>query len=310
MLVTGGAGFIGANLCRTLLATGEYDITVVDNLSTGYRSNLDGLDVRFLEGSILDRDLLAEATPEGGRVVHLAALGSVPRSVADPLASHEVNSTGTLNTLEAARHAGVTQVILASSSSVYGDNEAPAKHELLPVAPKSPYGATKLFTESAALAHQRTYGMGVLAFRFFNVFGPLQAAGHAYAAVIPSFIDRAINDQPVIVHGDGRQSRDFTYVASVCETILDALRRSVTFDGPVNLAHGGRFSLLEIIELISAELDQPIERDHVESRPGDIKHSKADPTRLQALFPEVTPVDVACGIGHTVSWFRSIQNGS
>ncbi len=308
VLVTGGAGFIGGNLCRAMLATGRYEVTVIDDLSTGYRSNIEGLDLRFVEASILDRDALADATAPGGLVVHLAALGSVPRSVADPVASFETNAVGTLYVLEAARAAGVDHVVLASSSSVYGDNEAPAKHELLPVAPKSPYGASKLATESNALAHQRTYGMGVLAFRFFNVFGPLQAAGHAYAAVIPSFIDRAMRGEPLIVHGDGKQSRDFTYVDTVCDTIVDALDRRVTFDGPVNLAFGGQVPLLDIVDMIGAELGFQPELDHVESRAGDIRHSKADPTRLRSLFPDIDPVGVQDGVTRTVDWFRTITD--
>lgn len=304
VLITGGAGFIGANLCRALLATGRHEVTVLDDLSTGYRSNLDGLDVRFVEGSILDADALADTTPKNGRVVHLAALGSVPRSVADPLATHQVNATGTLMMLEAARAAAVEQVILASSSSVYGDNDAPAKHELLPVAPKSPYGASKLSTESTALAHQRTYGMGVLAFRFFNVYGPLQAAGHAYAAVIPSFTDRALRNDPLIVHGDGKQSRDFTYVDTVCATIVDALDRKVTFDGAVNLAFGTQVPLLEVVDLIADTIGREVQLEHVETRAGDIRHSKADSTRLLSLFPDIVPVDIATGVARTVKWFQ------
>ena len=304
VLVTGGAGFIGANLCSALLATGRHEVTVLDDLSTGHRSNLDGLDVRFIEGSIVDPDAVAEATPEGGVVVHLAALGSVPRSVADPVTSHEVNATGTLRVLEGARAAGVAQLLLASSSSVYGDNDAPAKHENLPVAPKSPYGGSKLAAEGYALAYQRTYELPVLAFRFFNVFGPLQTAGHAYAAVIPSFIDRAMRGEPLVVHGDGRQSRDFTYVGTVCATIVDAIERGVSFDGPVNLAFGTRIPLLDVIELLESEFGRSLEREHVDPRAGDIRHSKADPSRLLALFGSVEPVDIATGIKDTVGWFR------
>ncbi len=307
VLVTGGAGFIGANLCRALLETGRYEVTVIDDFATGYRSNLDNLDVELVEGSILDVGLMDKATPAGGQVVHLAALGSVPRSVADPMTSHLVNATGTLTVLEAARAAEVTQVVLASSSSVYGDNDAPAKHEGLPVAPKSPYGASKLATEAYALAHQRTYGLGVLAFRFFNVFGPLQAAGHAYAAVIPSFVDRALRGEPLIVHGDGRQSRDFTYVGTVCATIVDALDRGVTYDGPVNLAFGTQIPLLDVIDLIAAEVGHELTLEHVDPRPGDIRHSKADPSRLQSLFGSITPVDIATGVKQTVDWFRTLD---
>jgi UDP-glucose 4-epimerase len=308
VLLTGGAGFIGGNLCRALLASGRYDVTVFDDLSTGHRSNLDGLDVSLIEGSLLDRDLLASATPRRGLVVHLAALGSVPRSVADPVTSHQVNATGTLHVLEAARQADVGHVVIASSSSVYGDSDAPAKHELLPTVPKSPYGASKLAAESYALAYQRTYGLGVLALRFFNVFGPLQTAGHAYAAVVPSFIDRALRHQPLIVHSDGKQSRDFTFVDTVCAAIVDALDRQVTFDGPVNLAFGTQIPLLDVVDLIGAELGERLALEHVDPRPGDIRHSKADPTRLLSLFPSVEPVGVAAGVRATVAWFQ--QTGS
>jgi UDP-glucose 4-epimerase len=304
VLVTGGAGFIGANLCRALLATGRFDLTVLDDLSTGFRSNLDGLDVAFVEGSLLDRDALAEVTPVGGSVIHLAALGSVPRSVADPVRTHLVNASGTMFVLEAARAAGVGQVVLASSSSVYGDNDAPAKHELLPTAPKSPYGASKLAAEAYALAHQRTYGLGVLAFRFFNVFGPLQSAGHAYAAVIPSFIDRALRGQPLVVHGDGKQSRDFTFVDTVCAAIIDGIDRGVTFDGPVNLAFGTQVPLFDVVDLIAAELGTQLTLEHVDPRPGDIRHSKADPDRLRSLFGSIEPVEVGAGVKRTVEWFR------
>ena len=305
ILVTGGAGFIGANLCRALASTGRYRVTALDDLSTGFAANLDGVDAELVEGSILDRDVLDKVVPPGGPVIHLAALGSVPRSVADPVAGYEANATGTVRVLEAARTAGASQVVLASSSSVYGDNDAPAKHEGLPTAPRSPYAASKLAAEGYALAYQRTYGLGVLAFRFFNVFGPLQAAGHAYAAVIPSFVDRALRGMPLVVHGDGAQSRDFTYVGTVCATIVEAVDRGVTLDGPLNLAFGTQVPLTEVIGLIEAELGHPVVVEHVEPRAGDVRHSKADPSRLRALFPDITPVDIATGVAETIGWFRS-----
>lgn len=308
VLVTGGAGFIGANLVRELLANGARSVTVLDDLSTGFLSNLDGLaDVRFVEGSILDRELLAELMPSDGAVVHLAARPSVPRSVKDPIASHEANATGTLYVLEAARVAGVRQVILASSSSVYGDNDAPAKHELLPTAPKSPYGVSKLATESYALAYQRTYGLGTLPLRFFNVFGPLQAAGHAYAAVVPAFVDRALRNEPLIVHGDGGQSRDFTFVGTVCQTIVAAIDRNVTFDGPVNLAFGSRYTLMDLVGTIAAHLGVELTTEHVETRAGDIRHSKADPARLQSLFSDIEPVSLTDGVKATIDWFQEVE---
>jgi UDP-glucose 4-epimerase len=304
VLVTGGAGFIGANLCRHLTESGRYEVVVLDDLSTGSEANLAGIDVELVVGSILDRDLLGQVIPPGGAVVHLAALGSVPRSVADPVTSHEVNATGTMLVLEASRGAGVEQFILASSSSVYGDSDAPAKHEGLPTSPRSPYGGSKLAAEGYALAHQRTYGLGVLAFRFFNVFGPLQSAGHAYAAVIPSFIDQALRAQPLTVHGDGKQSRDFTFVGTVCATLVDALNRRLTHDGPVNLAFGTQVTLLEVLALIEKEIGHPVEVHHLESRAGDIRHSKADPTKLRQLFPTIAPLDIGGGIAETVAYFR------
>jgi UDP-glucose 4-epimerase len=263
------------------------------------------LDITFVEGTILDAETLEAVTPTEGIVVHLAALGSVPRSVADPLLSHRVNATGTLQVLEAARAANAAHVVLASSSSVYGDTDAPAKHELLPIAPKSPYGATKLAAEAHALAHQRTYNLPVLAFRFFNVFGPLQAAGHAYAAVVPSFVDKALRGEPLIVHGDGMQSRDFTYVGTVCATILDAVERQVCFDGPVNLAFGTQVPLLDVIDILAEEIGTLLKLEHVGQRAGDIRHSRADSSRLLSLFPDIEPVDIATGLRRTVKWFRT-----
>ena len=305
MLVTGGAGFIGANLCRTLLERGAPEVVVIDDLSSGFRSNLDGLTVRFIEGSILDRDLLADVVPAGAAIVHLAARPSVPRSVIDPIRSHEMNATGTIYVLEAARAAGASQVIVASSSSVYGDNDAPFKHEDLPVAPRSPYGASKLATESYTLAYQRTYGLATLAFRFFNVYGPLQAAGHAYAAVIPAFIDAALKGEPLTVHGDGLQSRDFTFVDSVTDAIARAIAGGVSFDGPVNLAFGTSATLLDVIGLLEVELGRPLKRSHLEPRTGDIYRSRAAGERLASLLPDVSPTELSDGIARTLAWAQS-----
>lgn len=303
--MTGGAGFIGANLCRTLLERGAPEVVVLDDLSSGFRSNLDGFNVRFVEGSILDRDLLAEVVPVGAAIVHLAARPSVPRSVIDPVRSHDMNATGTLYVLEAARAAGARQVIVASSSSVYGDNDAPYKHEDLPVAPRSPYGASKLATESYTLAYQRTYGLATLAFRFFNVYGPLQAAGHAYAAVIPAFIDAALKGEPLTVHGDGLQSRDFTFVDSVTDAIARAVAGGVSYDGPVNLAFGTSATLMDVIDLLEAELGRPLARVHIDPRTGDIYRSRAAGGRLAAILPGVTPTDLSDGVGRTLAWARS-----
>jgi UDP-glucose 4-epimerase len=307
VVVTGGAGFIGANLCRRLAGDDRIgEVIALDDLSTGFRSNLDGLDVTLVEGSMLDTGLLDRLLDGADAVVHLGARPSVPRSVKDPIASHHANATGTIEVLEAARRAGDVQVVVASSSSVYGSNPALPKHEDLSTRPLSPYGASKLATEAYTLAYGTTYGMTTLAFRFFNVFGPLQPAGHAYAAALPAFISAALAGEPVTIHGDGTQSRDFTYVDTVTEVLADAVVRRVSSAEPVNLAFGTRTTLLEVIELIEELLGQPVERHHVDPRPGDVPHSQASNDRLQTLFPDVKPVALEDGLRATIDWFRTL----
>ena len=306
VLVTGGAGFIGSNLCRRLLVTPDVSaVTVVDDLSTGSAANLRGVAVDLVEGSILDADLLTGLAAAADAVVHLAALGSVPRSVADPVSSHAVNATGTLTVLEAARHGGVGHVVVASSSSVYGANPTLPKHEGLAQLPMSPYAASKLATEGYALAYQHSYGLPVLAFRFFNVFGPHQAAGHAYAAVVPAFVEAALAGRPIPVHGDGTQSRDFTYVDTVTAVIVDALTRRVTAAEPVNLAYGTRTDLLTLIGMLEEVLGHPLAREHGPRRPGDVDHSRADDTRVRTLFPDVEPTPLGDALRATVEWYTA-----
>lgn len=303
LLITGGAGFIGANLVRAALAEG-HEVSVIDDLSTGDRRNLDGLDVRFTEASILDPDALRTAMSGAEAVVHLGALGSVPRSVADPVASHAANATGTLMVLEQARHSGVGHVIVASSSSVYGRNPALPKSEREWVAPMSPYAVTKLATEHYALAFQASYGIPVLAFRFFNVYGPLQQAGHVYAAVVPTFTDALLAGRPLPVNGDGSQSRDFTYVGTVCRVLLDAVRRRVSHDSPVNLAFGTNTDLLALADQLGQAAGIEPVLEFREPRVGDVKHSQADNAVLRELFPGVEPVSLEDGLAATVAWFR------
>jgi UDP-glucose 4-epimerase len=254
---------------------------------------------------MVDPAVLDDVLPGARAVVHLGARPSVPRSIADPLASHHANATGTLEVLEAVRRHDVGYVVVASSSSVYGANPELPKHEGLVPMPVSPYAVSKLATESYALAHARSFGLGALAFRFFNVFGPLQSAGHAYAAVVPAFVAAALAGEPVTVHGDGEQTRDFTYVGSLCEVLSEAVRNRTTSDRPVNLAFGGRSSLLEVLATLEGILGAPIERRHVETRAGDVRDSQADQTNLRALFSEVVPVDLDDGLRRTVDWFRT-----
>ena len=306
IVVTGGAGFIGANLCRELCRADWVtdDVVAVDNLSTGYVENLGSDRSVMIEGSILDQNVLDKAFADADAVVHLAALPSVPRSIANPMASHEANATGTAEVLEAVRRHDIDYVIVASSSSVYGDVPALPKHEDMAPLPLSPYAATKLATEVYSLAWANSFAIDVLALRFFNVFGPLQPAGHAYAAVIPAFVEAALSDRPLPVFGDGRQTRDFTFVGSVTSVLCDAIKRRVASPRAVNLAFGTRTSLLELIDLLEAVLGQKLEREHHSPRPGDVRDSQADQTRLKSLFPDIEPVSLEEGLRATVKWFE------
>ncbi|MGB8858678.1 MAG: NAD-dependent epimerase/dehydratase family protein [Ilumatobacteraceae bacterium] len=306
VVVTGGAGFIGANLCRTLRAHPAITETVAfDDLSSGSRANLVGLEVELVEGSILDTGALADVCAGADAIVHLAAIGSVPRSVADPLPSHHANATGTVNVLEAARQAGNAHVIVAGSSSVYGANPTLPKHEDLATRPLSPYAASKLATEAYALAWSASYGLPVLSFRFFNVYGPLQPADHAYAAVVPRFVGAALAGEPLTVYGDGTQSRDFTYVGTVTGVIADAVARRVTSPEPVNLAFGTRHTLLDLIAELGHILGRELPARFEPSRAGDVAHSQAQHSRLDALFPGLRPVSLPDGLRATVEWMTS-----
>jgi UDP-glucose 4-epimerase len=306
VIVTGGAGFIGANLCRELAARPQTThVVALDNLSSGSASNLHGTDVELVEGSILDHDLLEEVVTGADAVVHLAARPSVPRSLTNPMASHAVNASGTLYVLEACRRRSV-HVVAASSSSVYGSVPDLPKHEDLPTRPLSPYGASKLATEAYVLAYGASFDLPALALRFFNVYGPLQPAGHAYAAVVPAFIDAALRGRPLRIHGDGRQTRDFTYVGTVVRVLADAVVRRVTCPVPVNLAFGTRMSILDLARELALVADVPIETRHEPPRAGDVRDSQAADGLLRRLFPDVRPVPMDTGLEQTVKWFRSL----
>jgi UDP-glucose 4-epimerase len=304
ILVTGGAGFIGTNVCRDLTEH-SHDVRAVDDFSTGFAEN--SIDARC---PVIDLDILDDAFAEhvhwSEAVIHLAAIPSVPRSIAAPLPSHDVNATGTLRLLvHAASAPEPPHVVVASSSSVYGANPALPKREDMVCQPMSPYAVSKLAAEQYSIAWQRSYGLDTLAFRFFNVFGPYQAPGHAYAAVVPSFVDAALNGTPVNIHGDGTQSRDFTYVGTVAHVLRLAVEQRVTHETPVNLAFGTRVTLLELLEEIETQLGHPVQRNHGPARVGDVPHSQADNTLLRSLFSEVEPVDLRTGLQHTIDWFRS-----
>lgn len=309
ILITGGAGFVGSNLARMALSRG-HRVTVLDDLSTGYAENLDGLNVDFIKASITDSQAAAAACAEQDSIVHLAALGSVPRSIKDPRRSHDVNNTGTLQILEAALGAGVNHVVYSSSSSVYGKNPALPKHEREWTRPMSPYAVTKLAAEQYTLAYQQSFGMETLAFRFFNIYGPGQRPGHAYAAVVPVFLERLFAGQPLPVNGDGTQSRDFTYVGSVCSVLLAACERRVMHDEPVNLAFGTNTSILDLAQQLQGVTGKRAILQHREVRTGDVPHSQADNAVLRSLFPEAVAKPMDQGLHETWDWLRELlSNG-
>lgn len=305
VLVTGGAGFIGSNLVKHLNAfEAEWKIRVLDDLSTGRLENLDGTTCEFIEGTILDSAVLESALADVHAVVHLAAIGSVPRSIVAPVLSHQANATGTLQVLEAARMVGVSQVIVASSSSVYGSNPSLPKSELDWTRPMSPYGVSKQATEGYAIAYNFSYGMSNLALRFFNVYGPGQPADHDYAAVIPRFVSAGLRGATLTVHGDGYQSRDFTFVETVCEALRLAVAEKVTSNDPANLAFGTNTSLLELITELQDVLGSPLQIQHVDTRVGDVRASQSDGVRIRELFPTLEPTPLRRGLVETVKWFE------
>ena len=313
ILVTGGAGFIGSNVARRLATSDDVtEVIALDDLSTGLASNLDGVDheandkVRFVVGSILDAELVNELMRGTTAVVHLGARPSVPRSIDDPMASHRVNVDGTLTILEAARAQRTKpHIVFSSSSSVYGANTTLPKHEDLATLPRSPYAASKLAGESYLLAYQDSFGVPALAFRFFNVFGPYQQPGHAYAPVIPMFFHAALTGEPVPIHGDGLQTRDFTYVGTVADVITRAVVRRIVSSTPVNLAFGTRYSLLDVLTKIEQMIGHRVTRAHLPIRAGDVRDTQAANDRLCALFPDVVPIDLDAGLAATLEWMRA-----
>jgi UDP-glucose 4-epimerase len=301
-LVTGGAGFIGSHLVEALLRLGR-GVRVLDNFSTGDPANLSALRdrVEVIDADVCDRAALAHAMRGVGLVFHQAALASVPRSVADPVATHEACATGTLNVLLAARDAHVRRVVYAASSSAYGNSERLPKRETDPTAPLSPYAVAKLAGEQYCAAFSEVYGLETVRLRYFNVFGPRQSPDSPYAAVIPLFLRAMLAGRPPLIHGDGRQSRDFTFVDDVIHANLVAAEAPGVSGRVYNIARGGRTSLLELVATINAVLGTDIVPTHDEPRLGDVCHSQADISRAAADLGYRPRTSVEAGVRRCIA---------
>lgn len=304
-LVTGGAGFIGSHIVERLLADGE-KVRILDNFSTGKQANIApfGSRVEVVEGDLRDPDALARAVRGCEVVYQQAALRSVPRSIDDPLANNEVNVTAILRLLVAAKQAGVRRVVYASSSSVYGDDPTLPKVETQTPRPISPYAASKIMGEYYCRIYSQLYGIETVSLRYFNVFGPRQDPESKYAAVIPRFITAALAGEPAEVHGDGLQSRDFSYVDNVVSANLLAGRAPGVSGEAFNIACGARYSLLDVLDAIEKGLGRKVERRHEESRAGDVKHTLADISKARSMLGYEPLVDFEDGMRRTVDWFR------
>jgi nucleoside-diphosphate-sugar epimerase len=307
VLVTGGAGFIGSHLVHTMAAAGD-TVRVLDDLSTGRVGNLDGVtgDVELVKGDIRDPMAVRKALADIEVVHHLAALPSVARSVADPLGSHQVNVEGTLNLLLEARDAGARRLVYASSSSVYGDTPVLPKHEEMPVAPRSPYAAAKLAGEAYCRAFARVYPLETVCLRFFNVFGPRQDPASPYAAVVPRVVTRMLAGEPAEVNGDGRQTRDFTYVANAVEACRLAAAGPEPVGEAMNVGCGQRISVLDLVGLVNGLLGRSIEPVFRPIRDGDVRDSQAAIAKAGRLLGYRPLVDVRQGLAATVNWFAGL----
>ena len=308
--VTGGAGFIGSNLTRRLISEG-HEVVVLDDLSTGLITNLDQSKCIFHHASITEPQALRAALKDCETIFHLAARGSVPRSIKNPIATHAVNATGTLNVLEVARSSGA-HVIFSSSSSVYGRNTQLPKDESMWLGPMSPYAASKLAAEGYVQAYASTYKVPITLLRFFNVFGPSQRPDHEYAAVVPKWIWLAMQGKPIDVYGDGTASRDFTYVDTVLDIAITAMNEKVLTEGAVNLAYGHRIFLRDIIKLLEKHFPK-IQVTYKAERLGDVKESQNAPDLLKILFSKVQPKDFETALTETIDWLKefgeSVANG-
>jgi len=306
-LVTGGAGFIGSHLVEALVERG-HEVRVLDDFSTGFPDNLDNVRERIevLDGDIRDLDTVRHASRDAELVFHQAALASVPRSIANPLATHQVCVNGTLHVLLAAREAKVRRVIYAASSSAYGNSERLPRRETDAPSPLSPYAVAKLSGENYCAVFSQVYGLETVRLRYFNVFGPRQSPDSPYAAVVPLFLQSLTAGQSPLIHGDGQQSRDFTFVDDVVQAnLLAAEAPAATVSGQVyNVACGRRTTLLDLVGQLNALLGTSIRPTHGPARTGDVRHSQADISRAQRDLGYEPCADIPHGLKSCLSWWR------
>jgi len=307
-LVTGGAGFIGSNLVRHILSQG-HEAVVLDNFATGKRENLADVAgrIELIEGDIRDRAAVDRAVAGCTAVFHEAALGSVPRSVADPATSHDVNVNGTLTVLEAVRAAGIKRVLFAASSSAYGDQPDSPKHEGMVPAPISPYAASKIACEAYLRGYAASYGLETLCLRYFNVFGPYQDPAGAYAAVIPAWVARLLRGERPVVFGDGEQSRDFCYIENVCHANWLAAHApaEVCTGQAVNIACNRETTLNEILQQLKGLLGSDLEAVYEPTRVGDVKHSLADIALAKTTIAYEPEVYFDDGLARSIDWYKA-----
>jgi len=305
-LVTGGAGFIGSHIAEALVKRG-HKVRVLDNLSTGSMDNLSSIAsyIEYQQGDITRHDDVANAVEGQDIVFHEAALRSVARSIDNPFSSNEINVDGTLRLLEACRKARVKRVVYASSSSVYGDNIKYPQVETMRASPISPYAVSKLAGEHYHIVFSKTFGLETVSLRYFNVFGPRQHPESQYAAVIPKFMQAAMQGHPLEVHSDGKQSRDFTYIDNVVQANLLAASRPKVQGEYFNIANGKNYSLLDIIKVIEKLAGHNLKRHHLAARAGDIRKTWADIRKAKRLLGYKPTVGFEEGLERTWEWFKN-----
>ena len=304
-LVTGGAGFIGSNICRELISQGCF-VRIVDNLLTGKKSNLASImdKVDFIQADMGDAEVARSATKEIDVVLHQGALPSVPLSVDNPAPTHRHCVDATFTLLLAARDAGVKRFVYAASSSAYGDTPTLPKVETMTPVPLSPYAVAKLVGEYYCSVFYQVFGLETISLRYFNVFGPQQDPKSQYAAAIPAFVTAILKDKPPTIYGDGRQSRDFTYVENVVQANLLAARAKQTKGEVINIACGFAVTVNEIISMINDAVGKEIKPNYTDPRPGDVKHSLADITLAKKLIGYKTKVPFKQGLQLAINWYR------